>query len=145
MFSVNPVEPEPIVTLSTVPLTSVLTPVPPDTPLTCALSVKLPAGAAEPLLVCPFHVKSASPADCAPRLIELTSTPALLVMLSTTDELVCGTFTAPLTVAPAVARDAVELVTSAWWPRSEDACSAWLETSELESAENEVVSSLMPC
>ena len=66
-------------------------------------------------------------------------------MLSTTEELVCGTLTAPLTVAPAVASEAVELVTSAWWPRSEEACSAWLDTSEFESAANEVLSWLMPC
>ena len=104
----------------------------------------VPAGAAEPLLVWPFHVKFARPADCAPRLIDRTSTPALLVMLSTTDELVCGTLTAPLTVPPA-AREAVELATNAWWPRSEEACSAWLETSELDSAENEVLSCVMPC
>ena len=39
MFSVNPVAPEPIVTLSTVPLTSVVTAVPPETPLTCALKL----------------------------------------------------------------------------------------------------------
>ncbi len=40
---------------------------------------------------------------------------------------------------------AVELATSAWWPRSEDACNAWLDVSELESEENEVLSWLMPC
>ena len=39
MFNVSPVLPEPMVTLSTVPLTSVVTAVPPLTPATCALKV----------------------------------------------------------------------------------------------------------
>ena len=48
-------------------------------------------------------------------------------MLSTTDEVVCGTLTAPLTRAAGRASVAVELATSAWWPSSEDACSAWFD------------------
>ena len=39
MFSVNPVDPEPMVTLLTVPLTRVVTAVPPLTPATCALKL----------------------------------------------------------------------------------------------------------
>ena len=62
------------------------------------------------------------------------------MMLSTTGELVCGTLTAPETVAPAVGSATVELAASAWWPSSEDACSAWVEVSELDSDPNEVLS-----
>jgi hypothetical protein len=45
-------------------------------------------------------------------LIDFTSTPALFDILSVTCELVWGTFTAPLKVAPAVASVPVELLAS---------------------------------
>ena len=44
MFNVMPVVPEPMVTLSTVPLTRVVTAVPPATPLTWAVRLYVPAG-----------------------------------------------------------------------------------------------------
>src|SRR5271169_628397 len=120
-----------MLTLSIVPLTSVVAAVPPDVaPAYCALKVYWPGGACEPLLSAPFHEKLARPADCAPKLTCPTNAPLLSLMFSTTWDVVCGTLTAP-EIAPLAAKVAVALVTSAWWPSNEDACSAWLDDSEL--------------
>src|SRR5271168_2013893 len=144
MFKVSPVLPAPIVTLCTVPFTYVGIAVPELTPSTLALRVYCPAGACEPSDWVPFHEKLAIPLDCAPRLTCCTSTPALFKTFTVTDEEVCGTATAPVMVAPFVGSVAVELATSAWCPSSEDACSAWLELREFESAVKDVLSCVMP-
>src|SRR5713226_386236 len=92
----------------------------------------------------PFQEKLVRPADCAPRLICFTSAPLASLMLSTTCDVVCGTLMAPVTVAPA-AKFAVPLLTRAWWPSSDDACSAWLEESEPDRVLKEVLRAVMPC